>query len=105
MCTTDARGLFSNLTEFENRDLELCLRQMAEMTTGPCLSAVFSFSVKLSSFASASNARNFLPYSPLCTHFFQENTNANLSFAFCRQRDSKSLYETEPYLGFVLNLF
>ena len=44
--------------------------------------AVFSFSVKLSSLALASKVRIVLHYSHLCTHFFfQENKNANLTFA------------------------
>ena len=50
--------------------------------------AVFSFSEKLSSFALASKARIILHYCHLCTHFFQENRNANLTFAVCRKRDS-----------------
>ena len=55
--------------------------------------AVFSFSVKLSSFVFASKTRIILHYSHLCTPaFFQENTNVNLTFAVCRKRASKSLY-------------
>ena len=42
--------------------------------------AVFSFLVKLSSFVSTSKARIILLYSHPCTHFFQENINANLAF-------------------------
>ena len=43
--------------------------------------AVFSFSVKLSSFALASKVRIILRYSHLCTNCFKENINANLTFA------------------------
>ena len=43
--------------------------------------AVFSFSVKLSSFALASNARIILHYSHLCAHFLKGNLNANLSLS------------------------
>ena len=43
------------------------------------LLAVFSFSVKLSSFALASQVRIILHYSHPFAHFFQENINANLS--------------------------
>ena len=45
--------------------------------------AMFSFSVKLSSFALVSKVRISLHYSHLCTHFFQENINANLKIAVC----------------------
>ena len=68
------------------RDLELRLRQTEEndhVTMFILLLplAVFSFSVKLSSFALASKARISLHYSHQCIHFFQENINANLTFA------------------------
>ena len=46
--------------------------------------AVFSFSAKLSSFALASKVSPFFYYSHLCPiSFFQENLNANLTFAVC----------------------
>ena len=47
--------------------------------------AVFTFSVKLSSFGLASKARIILYYSHLCTKILQENMNANLTFAVCRK--------------------
>ena len=50
--------------------------------------AVFSFSVKSSSFGLSSKARISLHYSHLCTLYFQENINANLMFAVCRKRHS-----------------
>ena len=43
--------------------------------------AVFSFSVKSSSFALASKARSSLHYPHLCTLYFKKTQNANLSFA------------------------
>ena len=43
--------------------------------------AVFSFSVKLSSFTLAPEARNCLHNTHLCTDFFQEKINANITFA------------------------
>ena len=43
--------------------------------------AVFSFSETLSSFALTSKVRIILHYSRRCTNFFQENINANLTFA------------------------
>ena len=51
--------------------------------------AVFSFSVKLSSFTLAANVRIILHYSHPCTDF-EEKLTANLTFAVCRKRDSKS---------------
>ena len=41
--------------------------------------AVFSFSVKLSSFALVLKDRIISYYYHLCTNFFQENINANLA--------------------------
>ena len=49
--------------------------------------AVFSFSVKLSAFALASKV-SILHCVHLCSNFFRENINANLTFAVCRKRDS-----------------
>ena len=43
---------------------------------------VFSFSVKLSGFTSASKARIILHYFHLCAHFFQDNVNANQAHVF-----------------------
>ena len=53
--------------------------------------AVFSFSVKLRSFASTWKARIALYCSHICTFFFKK-TNENLTFADCLKRHSKSLY-------------
>ena len=59
-----------------SRDLELSLGQTAKMTRWAfCLTfarAVFSFPVKLSSFALASKALIILHYSHLCTYFFKK---------------------------------
>ena len=43
--------------------------------------AVFSFSVKLSSFTLVSKAEIILYFSHLCNRFFQENIRVNLTFA------------------------
>ena len=51
--------------------------------------AVFSFSVKLSSFVLASKASISLHYSLFS--LFQENINANLAFPVCCKRNSWSL--------------
>ena len=50
--------------------------------------SLFSFLAKLNSFALASKARIILHYSHLCTRFFRENINADLTFAVCSKRDS-----------------
>ena len=52
--------------------------------------AVFSFSVKLRSFAFVSNARIVLFYYHLCATFSRK-PNANLTFTFRRKRDYQSL--------------
>ena len=64
------------------------------MTTWLCLSiefqikikktlslAVFSFLIKISNFVLAQKARIILHFCHLRTNFFQENENANLTFA------------------------
>ena len=58
--------------------------------------AVFSFSVKLGSFALALRARIVL-HSVFVYFFFQENINANFMFAVCCERDSKSLLSAHEY--------
>ena len=58
--------------------------------------AVFSFSEKFSSFALASKARIILFVFSSGGSFFQENVNANLSFAVCRKRGALSLYCVDP---------
>ena len=57
------------------------------------LLAVFSFSVTLSSFALAAKVRRnyFALFSLMYSSVFQENINANLTFAVCLKHVSKSL--------------